>query len=310
MPSISVVIVSYNSERFLKENIESLIAQTEPFHRIIIVDNNSLDKSCEIISGFRNVSLIKLDENIGYSAALNRGIKECSSDLVLAANSDIKLDKNFNRIIKAKFEEDAGIDIASPLILRFDGKTIDSAGQILSFSMYPVEIGFGTRLDQNDIKESEVFSVCGAATVFRQESLERLKVEDEFYDESFFMFWEDFDIGWRANLYGMNLKLLPTAKVFHFRGGTLKRSFFAKFSMALARPGDIKFHLVKNRYLTLIKNFRFRKNWHHIPMIVLKDLLWVGILTLSSPKIIIKLMGSSGVFKAAFRRRKIIKKNE
>lgn len=310
MPSISVVIVSYNSERFLKDNIESLLAQTEQFRRIIIVDNNSSDKSCEIISGFREVAFIRLEKNIGYSAALNCGIRECDSDLILAANSDIKLDKNFNRIIKAKFDDDKSLEIASPLILRFDEKTIDSTGQFYSPSMYPVERGFGTNLAKYEAKESEVFSVCGAATVFRRESLERLKVEDEYYDESFFMFWEDFDIGWRANLYGMTKKLLPSARVFHFRGGTLKKSFFAKFSMALARPGEIKFHLVKNRYLTLIKNFRLKKDWYHIPMIFLKDLLWMGMLTLSSPKIIIKLMGSPGFLKTAFRRRKIIKKNE
>ncbi|MEN8221730.1 MAG: glycosyltransferase family 2 protein [Acidobacteriota bacterium] len=310
MLSISVVIVSYNSERFLKENIESLLAQTDQFSRIIIVDNNSADKSCEIISEFKTVSLIRLEKNSGYSAALNRGIRECGSDLILAANSDIKLDKDFNKIIKEKFEKDKKIEIVSPLILRFDGKTIDSAGQFYSPSMYPVEKGFGSGLEKYEIGEDEIFSVCGAATVFRRDSLERLKVEGEYYDESFFMFWEDFDIGWRANLYGMRPGLVPSARVFHFRGGTLKRSFFAKFSMALARPGEIKFHLVKNRYLTLIKNFRLRKDWHHIPMIILKDLLWVGMLTLSSPKIIIKLMGSTGLFKTAFRRRKIIKKNE
>lgn len=310
MSSISVVVISYNSEKFLKENIESLLSQTESFSRIVIVDNNSTDRSCEIISEFREVSLIELDKNIGYSAALNRGIRETNSDLVLAANSDIKLDKNFNRIIKAKFEEDKSLEIVSPLILRFDEKTIDSAGQFFSSSLYPVEKGFGSRLEQFELEESEVFSVCGAATVFRREGLEHLKVEGEYYDESFFMFWEDFDIGWRANLYGMNLKLIPSAKVFHFRGGTLKKTFFSKFSMALARPGEIKFHLVKNRYLTLIKNFRFKKNWYHIPLIILKDMLWVGILTLSSPKIIIKLMGSAGLIKTAFRRRKIQKKYE
>ncbi len=310
MLSISVVIVCYNSEKFLKNNIESLISQTDPFSRIIFVDNNSSDRSCEIISGFSDISLIKLDKNIGYSAALNLGIRECGSDLVLTANSDIKLDESFCRIIKSKFEKDESIKIASPLILRFDGSTIDSAGQFYSSSMYPVEKGFGASIDKFKIEESEIFSVCGAATVFRRESLEKLKVEGEYYDETFFMFWEDFDIGWRANLYGIKPRLLPSARVFHFRGGTLERSFFAKFSMALARSGEIKFHLVKNRYLTLIKNFRFRKDWHHIPMMILKDLLWVGMLTLSSPKIIIKLMGAAGLFRTAFRRRKIIKNNE
>jgi len=229
---------------------------------------------------------------------------------VLAANSDIRLDRQFTRIIKEKFEEDPGLDIASPLILRFDGQTVDSAGQFFSMSLYPVEKGFGMPRAQVDAAEGDVFSVCGAATVFRRESLEKLKVEGEYYDESFFMFWEDFDIGWRACLYGMNVKLVPGAEVYHFRGGTLKLSFLNRFSMALGRPPEIKFHLVKNRYLVLIKNFRLASHWFRLPVMVLKDLVWVGMLTLSSPKIIIKLMGSFRIFGTAFRRRKIIKNNE
>ncbi len=310
MPSISVVIVNYNSERFLRKNLESLQAQSEPFSRIIVVDNKSSDNSIDLINEFKGVSLIPLNENIGYSAALNRGIEKCDSDLILVANSDIYIEKKFNRIISDKFEVDPDLDIASPLILRFGGEIVDSAGQFYSTSLYPAEAGFGAPAKTNKFRESIIFSVCGAATVFRRKSLERLKVEGEYYDESYFMFWEDFDISWRPNLYGMKIKLLPDAEVFHFRGGTLKKSFLTRFSMALVRPGNIKYHLVKNRYLTLIKNFRFRTFWYLIPVMVLKDLVWVGLLTLSSPKIIIKLLMSGSIFKAALRRRKVIKNNE
>ena len=310
MLSISVVIVSYNSGKFLSDNIESLLAQTEPFREIIVVDNGSVDNSLEILSEYDKINLIRPEKNIGYSAALNRGIEASGSDLILAANSDIRLDRNFNREMKNKFGEEPGLDIASPLILRFDGQTVDSAGQFHSASLYPVEKGFGRPREEVEIKDGKVFSVCGAATVFRRESLERLKVDGEYYDESFFMFWEDFDIGWRASLYGMTAKLIPGAEVYHFRGGTLKESLLTRFSMALSRSGEIKFHLVKNRYLTLIKNFRFSSHWYRLPVMGLKDLIWVGMLTLSSPKIIIKLMGSFRIFRTAFNRRKVIKSNE
>lgn len=310
MLSISVVIVNYNSERFLRDNLKSLQVQSSPFSRIIVVDNKSSDNSIKLINEFTGVSIIPLNENLGYSAALNRGIEKCDSDLILVANSDIYIEKDFNRIVSDKFEIDSELDIVSPLMLRFGGEIVDSAGQSYSASLYPVEAGFGSAIKTKEFKESEIFSVCGAATVFRRTSLERLKVEGEYYDESYFMFWEDFDIGWRANLYGMKIKLIPQAKVFHFRGGTLKKSFLTRFSMALARPGNIKYHLVKNRYLTLIKNFRFRSFWYLIPIMALKDFVWVGLLTLSSPKIIIKLLRSGKLFKAALRRRKVIKNNE
>ncbi len=310
MLTISVVIVNYNSERFLNDNIISLQSQSFPFGQIVIVDNNSSDNSLKIVNGFKGITLVPLEKNIGYAAALNVGIEKCNSDIVLVANSDIYLDTNFSRIMVDKFTDDSDLDIASPLMLRFGGEIIDSAGQEYSKSLYPKEVGFGSPLGDYIFTEKKVFSVCGAATVFRMDSLERLKIDGEYYDESYFMFWEDFDIGWRGYLFGMTTKLIPEAKVYHSRGGTLGESFLKKFSMALARPESIKFHLVKNRYLTLIKNFRLRDFWYLIPFIILKDIVWVGMLTLSSPKIIIKLLKSGRFFRDAVRKRRIIKNNE
>jgi GT2 family glycosyltransferase len=308
--SISVVVVNYNSKKFLDDNIKSLLAQTVPFHQIIIVDNNSSDGSERIPGRYKDIIVVRLPQNRGYSSALNTGIRMCESDLVLAANSDISLDPDFNSSVTEKFHRDREVDMLSPLILRFGGDLVDSAGQTFSRALFPVERGFGTPADSHHFTEEKIFSVCGAATVFRKSSLETLKLDGEYYDESFFMFWEDFDIGWRATLYGQVIKFFPDAKVFHYRGGTMKKSFLSRFSMALGRSSEIKFHLVKNRYLTLIKNFRFADFPFALPFIILKDLVWTGLLTLSSPKIIIKLIRSGSLFRTALKRRRMIKKNE
>jgi hypothetical protein len=74
--------------------------------------------------------------------------------------------------------------------------------------------------------------------------------------------------------------------------------------LALARPAAIKYHLVKNRYLTLIKNFRFKQNFKSIPFVFFKDIIWVSLLTFGSPKIIIPLMKSGKYIKKAFKKRK------
>jgi len=63
--SISVVVVSYNSGNFLRENIESLLTQTDPFREIIVVDNGSTDNSREIVSEYRDVMLIRPETNLG-----------------------------------------------------------------------------------------------------------------------------------------------------------------------------------------------------------------------------------------------------
>ena len=313
--NISIVIISYNSQKFLTDNFDSLFKQSIPFEKIVVIDNHSSDDSVHFIKNYKKslppdnnekLTLLALDHNSGYSGAVNRGIRETVSELVLVANSDIILDEHFNHAILEKFESDNKLSLVSPLLLRFDRKTVDSAGQACSRALYPSEIGFDRDVSEVDITEKEVFSVCGAATVFRRSALEELAIDGEYYDEDFFIFWEDFDIGWRARLLGMKTLFYPEAVVYHYRSGTLKKTFLSRFSLALARPSFIKYHLVKNRYLTLIKNFRFRFNKGNILFALLKDSIWVLLLTFSSPKIIIPLMKAGKYIKRARGKRKEI----
>jgi GT2 family glycosyltransferase len=311
---ISAVIVSYNSEKFLGKNLKSLISQSIKFRKIIVVDNDSKDSSTEIIKMYSNktpeLRPIILDHNSGYSRGANIGIKETDSEIILVANSDIFLHQDFNGLVLKKFKEDRTLDILGPLILRFDQKTVDSAGQSYSLALYPSEIGFNKPLNKTPMVEKPTFSVCGAATVFRRSALEELEVEKEYYDEDYFMFWEDFDIGWRAHLFGLKTLFYPDAVVYHYRSGTLKKNFFSRFSLSMARSAVIKYHLIKNRYLTLIKNFRFRQFYWAIPFILLKDLIWVSLLTISSPKIIMDLLRSGTFLKKALKKRLLLKYRE
>jgi hypothetical protein len=75
----------------------------------------------------------------------------------------------------------------------------------------------------------------------------------------------------------------------------------------LGRSSDIKFHLIKNRYLALIKNFDLKKYWFHIPVIILKDIIWVSMLTISSPKIIINILKMKKLFFRAYKKRILLK---
>jgi GT2 family glycosyltransferase len=307
---IAAVVINFNGEAFLHKNLKSLLNQSIAFKQIIVVDNHSTDNSLTIIKEFEKVKPIEMKFNSGYASGSNIGISFCSSDLILLANSDTYFDRDFNAHVIKKYSEDANIAMLSPLILRFGGKRIDSAGQTYSRALYPREIGYNQPLGKIKIKEGPVFSVCGAATVFKRTALKNLKIFDEYYDEDYFCFWEDFDLGWRANLYGLKVYFYPQAIAYHYRSGTLEKNILSRLSLSLARSPEIKFHLIKNRYLTLIKNFRWKRFWWSIPFIIIKDFIWVITLTLSSPKIIIKLIMSYKYLKKAFEKRKLIKKNE
>jgi GT2 family glycosyltransferase len=307
---ISAVVVSYNSGKFLEQNLASLFRQTVAFKQVIVVDNGSSDDTAAVMDAFPRLEKIFPGTNIGYAAAANLGIRAVSADLVLVANADVYLADDFNQQVLAFFAAHPQTSLLSPLIMRFDRQTIDSAGQTYSLAMHPREIGFNHQLANIEIKVSEVFSVCGAATVFSRKGLEKLKIGEEYYDEDFFMFWEDFDIGWRANLFGLKIFFVPQAIAYHFRSGTLKKTWLSRFSLALARPAPLRFHLLKNRYLTLIKNFRMSQFWWTLPFMLVKDLPWVCALTITAPKIIIAMAGAKASFKRAYKKRSQIQGHE
>ena len=307
---ISAVVVSYNSGKFLKQNFDSLFRQTIAFKQVIAVDNCSSDESAAVIAEFPRLEKITSATNCGYAAAANLGIGAAKSDLVLVANADIYLADDFNQQVLHFIAGHPHASMLSPLLLRFDRQTIDSAGQTYSPALYPREIGYNQKRTKIALIEREVFSVCGAATVFSRIALEKLKIGAEYYDEDFFMFWEDFDIGWRANLFGLKTFFVPQAVAYHFRSGTLKKNRLPRFSLALARPPLLRYHLIKNRYLTLIKNFRLAQFWWTLPFILIKDLLWVCALTIAAPKIIIALANSKEIFQRAFKKRRRIQGHE
>jgi len=308
----SIVIITYNSELFIKECIDTLLSQLSDKDEIIIIDNNSKDNTLEILKNYKDkIKLIFSNENIGYSKAANIGIRESKGDIIVISNPDVFFHEDFIKRIKDKFQEDPKIDMLSPLILRFDKKTIDSTGQFPTLSLFVKERGYNKKINSIKFKEGEIFSVCGACSVFKRESLERLKINEEYYDEDFFIFWEDFDIGWRAELLNMKKIFFPQAIVYHYRSGTIKnKGLISKFSLTLSRPKKIIYHIVKNRYLTLIKNFRIKNNIYNIPFIIIKDFFWLGFLILSLRFSIIKLLKEKNLFKKAIKKRKIIKKNE
>jgi len=311
MTDLSTITVSFNSAPFLEEHLLSLKNQDPPLKQIIVVDNGSQDNTLEILQRFSGIRIIELGQNLGYAAAANRGIAAADGELIMVANADTRFPADFSCRVAQVAAEHPEAGMLSPLMLRFDGQTIDSAGQIPSLSLHPREIGYNRTLSSFPRLETHpVFSVCGAATLFRRSALDRLRIDGEYYDEDFFMFWEDFDIGWRAQLLGIPVLFSPDIVIHHFRSGTLERNALTKVSLALSRPAPIRYHLLKNRYLTLIKNFRWRRQFWRLPFIFFRDLAWCGALTIRQPLIIIALARAGGLASRAWKKRKQIRLHE
>jgi GT2 family glycosyltransferase len=299
---ISIIIVTFNGEKFIKDLIFSIKAQTYKDYEIIIIDNNSRDKTLKIIEEFKDIKLIKLSENVGYTGALNIGITKSNGEFILILNQDTKLDENFLKNGLNGFKT-KNIGFVSGKILRFDKRTIDSTGQYLSPALYPKERGYNKQDNKKKYKNGYIFSVCGAIALYKREMLEELKIDNEIFDNDFFMFFDDIDLCWRANNKGWKGYYIPEAIGYHYRSGTIKSQ--KKIFLSLKRTPFIQYHIIKNRYLTLLKNVKPLSFLLHLPFILLRDTFYLLIIVFY-PSVLIKLIKNYTLFIKAFKKRKII----
>jgi len=283
-PSFSAVIINYNCKEFLPKCIDSVINQEYKLYEIIVIDNFSSDGSIEFIKEkYQNLKIYIMDENIGFCKAANIGIRNSKGDYILLLNSDVILDKNFTKELVERInvlKENVGI--ISGKILRLNNENvIDSTGQFISKFLKPKERGYG-EIDKNEFKEGFIFSSCGAVSLYKRKMLEDIKINDEYFDEDFFMFYEDFDLGWRANLYGWKSYFEPAAIAYHYRGGSNpinKDKFLSQKFQFVNKPLFIRKRILLNRYLVLLKNCSLGIFLLHLPYFLIYEFLfWIYII--------------------------------
>ena len=304
--SYSIVAVVYNGVPFLEPLLNSLAAQTLPPDELIVVDNLSTDGSRELLPGLLTslpfpTRLLFENVNRGYCGAANRGLRQAPGEFVILLNQDTRLDKEFCREALKGFTGTSRVGMVSGRILRFDETTVDSLGQYLSRSLYPKERGYNTPWRSIQEEEREIFSVCGAVAFYRRAMLQEVAFQGEYLDEDFFMFFDDIDLGWRAQRRGWKARYAPEAIAFHSRSGTLSPG--RKVGLFFRRPLELRYHLVKNRYLTLLKNASWREVIKALPFLLLRDLPLLFTL-LSHPSQGWRLWKERSLFKRALLKRR------
>lgn len=312
-PFVSVLIVTWNSEAFIEECLLSVLEQSYPNIETIVVDNRSLDSTVRIIKDkFPRVHLLENEENRGYCHGNNQGLKKSSGDYVLFLNSDVVLENDYIEKALSGFRKGERIGMVSGKIFRFDRTTIDSTGQFLARSRKTIERGYGRKDDGFFDREGNVFSVCGAAAFYRKRMIEDISYENgELFDEDFFSFHEDIDLGWRANLMGWRGYYIPEAVAYHFRGGTGSRSGEARSHQIRGRPTLLKYHIFKNRYLSIIKNDTLSSYVFNFPFIAARDAALFFYFLGTSPAVFWLLLKNRRLFRQAFKKRtsKLITEN-
>ena len=241
MKRVSVIIPNWNGRDLLGPCLESLYLQEFDDFETILVDNGSTDGSVAFVEKtFPQVAIVRLEENRGFSAAVNAGISASSAPYACLLNNDTEVDRRWlANLVKALAADPQAGSAASKVLFFSDPRSVNSAGD--EFSLFGV--AYQRRLTQGDTdlfnQARYVFSACGAAAIYRRELFEKIGL----FDESFFAYQEDVDIGFRSQLAGYRCLFVPDAVVYH------------KYHKTSSKVADLWMHLrERNKYFVLIKN--------------------------------------------------------
>lgn len=212
--SVAVVVVNFNSAELLERCLGCLSGQTRPPDDIIVVDNNSTEeKSLSYLASLEGATVIKLDENPGYGAAINKAVATINdADLVCCLNPDAfpRPEWLATLLRTAKANPQFG-SFASLMLKANDIDVIDGAGDVLHISGIPWRRFHGQPLSETNMETGPVFSACGGAAMYRLDAFREVGG----FDESLFMYVEDVDLGFRLQLAGYPCLFVPGAVVEH-----------------------------------------------------------------------------------------------
>ena len=215
---VSVVMVNHNSSyQVLKECMGSLAGQTHKAAEIIIFDNGSSDTEVlnDIKVEFPQVNIIYSGQNLGLGEGLNRAIEQASSELILISNFDVvyNYDALEQMVLLINSLERNYIGVAPKIKFYFQKDFIESIGCSIDENFYAVHYGRG-QLDLSQYnKQEDIFGTSFASCMIRKDAFQKNKVGP--IDPSFFLFYEDIDFCYRANLHGYRFRSCPEALVYH-----------------------------------------------------------------------------------------------
>ena len=264
---VSVTIVTYNSGRFIKRCLESVLAQQYANKEIIVIDNNSSDGTTDILEQFEDrCRIVYNSENIGFAAAQNQAIGLSRGDWVFTLNPDVLLLPNFilNLVEAGQVDPKVGTVCGKLLTIKstfdhLETPLVDSTGIYFTPMLRHLDRGSQEIDNGHYLSYEYVFGATAAAALYRRTMIDDISVDGEFFDADFFAYREDADVAWRAQLMGWRCVYAPNSRGYHVRNvlpGNRR-----------ALPPEINMHSVKNRFLMRIKNITpnlYRKNWFSI----------------------------------------------
>lgn len=240
-PTATVCIIAFNSGPTLRACLEHLAVQSFRDFETLVIDNASPDPGdAAIAADFPGARLIRNRENLGFTGAGNQGAREARGRWFVLLNPDAYAEPDWLAELLAAADRHPQVRaFTSRQMVAETPDVLDGLGDVMSITGIPYRGGY-LNPERGQAWEGEVFSPCGAAMMIDR----ALFLELGGFDETFFCYGEDVDLGYRLQLAGEPTLLVPTATVHHVGSASSggRKSEFAVF------------HGTRNRFWVLFKN--------------------------------------------------------
>ena len=255
MNRLAVIVLNWNGSDDAIECIESLTEQTlKP--TIIIVDNNSSDNSVSVFEKYisihkrEEITLIKNPRNLGFAGGINTGLvyaRKQGFEYIGVLNPDAIADKKWCQALIDELSSQPKCGIATGILQRRNGKTLDTTGDFYTTWGLPGPRNRDEPIENAPDKPGEVFGATGGGAIYRAAIFDDI----DMFDEDFFMYYEDVDLSFRAQLAGWKVRFTPEAIAYHKVGASSKKV-----------PGLAVYNTFKNLPLVFIKNVPRQLFWY------------------------------------------------
>lgn len=268
---LSVVIVNYDGKEYVDKCVESIFSSSAVDFEIIVVDNGSTDGSVEYLKNkyvnrSGELKIVELDKNYGPARARNEGMKIALGKYVSFLDNDTQVHPNWSVMAIEEFEKSDKIGIIQcKLLLSKERERLDYVGEYIGGNGFLVQRAQAGEIDSGQYDQKvEILAAKSAGMFMRRAVFEKIGG----FDEDYFIYVEETDLGWRSWLAGYKAIFVPDSIVYHE---------FGTSALVLGRSKNnynTKFHGTKNYILTIFKNLSLLRIFSILPVHIF---LWNGL---------------------------------
>jgi GT2 family glycosyltransferase len=254
--AVTVVVVNFNGGDYVLRALRELDKQTFRDFKVVVVDNASTDGSAERIAReCRAVKLVRAPRNLGFAGGNNLGFREAAgSEWIALLNPDAFAEPDWlEKLVAAGRAREGCGSVGSRLLRADDTSMLDGIGDVYHVSGLHWREGFGKPASGRGLEPKEIFSPCAAAALYRASALS----EAGGFDEDYFCYAEDVDLGYRLRLLGYRSWYAPDSVAHHV--GSAITGAASDFTM---------YHGMRNGIWTYVKNMPWPLFWLCLPALI------------------------------------------